>query len=81
MNQPAWLLRYYGADFEELRPSVVAEGKNKALVMLRRKSEIAYFIISKGGKHNFSTPIAAHQGAASPEQVEAMKQRLAKEDP
>ena len=81
MNQPPWLMRYYGADAAELRPSVVADGRNKALVLLRRKSELAYFIVSKSGKHNFSVPIAVHQGAASPEQVEAMKARLVREDP
>lgn len=81
MNPPSWLQRYYGPLFTEFTPSVLVERKTKALVMLRRKKEIAYVIILKGGKHNFSTPIVLHEGLADKAKLEEMKERLIQEDP
>jgi hypothetical protein len=85
MTPPVWLTRYYAADeLDTLRPTILFEGKSKAVVMLRANIEgatrIGYVLISKNGKNNVSTHEALHEGPAALTDISRMRRRLTEVD-
>ncbi len=83
----SWLNSYYSQDdLKNLSPIIVAEGKSKAVVRLQRvgrkkgNTSVAYVMVNKDGRHNFSSHVALHEGPASQDQLRRMVSRLQKED-
>ena len=83
---PAWLSRYYDAPTRDvLNPTIVFEGKKKAVIRLtKRKSRtgggVAYVGVEKTGRHHTSKHIALHEGPAGKQDLQRMAEWLAKVD-
>ena len=80
MPATTWLDRYYGKDISSFSPTVIFDGKNRAVVRIRSNRTVGYVLIKKSGKHNVTQQIPLHDGAASKADFEAMKRRLDTED-
>lgn len=85
MAKDNWLERYYGKDFDFLNPTVVFDGKKKAVVRLTRSgsrqySGIGYVLLDKNGNHLASTPKSLFEGVPSQQDLDRMKEVLKKED-
>lgn len=81
----AWLKTYYGAKAGDLMPTLIFDGKTKAVVRLQRtgaksKAGVAYVGITKFGRHGFTPHVALFEGAATKAALEDMKAWLARED-
>lgn len=82
-----WLKKYFSKDdFDFLSPTVVVDGKKKAIVRLTRTgaqghSGVGYILVDKNGRHSVSTHKSLHEGVPSAADMERMKETLKKEDP
>lgn len=81
----SWLTRYYTPEeMASLNPTVIFEGKAKAVVMLRAKTEgsiqVGYILVSKNGKNNVSRHESLHEGPASTSDLGKMRRRLSEAD-
>jgi hypothetical protein len=82
---PPWLTRYYGPeDLKTLSPTILFEGRTKAVLMLRSQRKIGmslgYILVSKNGKNNVSTHESLHEGFASSTDIAKMRRRLSEVD-
>ena len=83
MTVPKWLNAYYGKDFDILNPSVYLEGREFAVVTLKKTgtrltTSTGYVLIRKSGNHQTSTSVPLHEGVITADAVEKMKKALAK---
>lgn len=83
----SWLKKYYGSDFESLKPELIKEGKFKAIVRLSSKKDakslhpsVGYVLVKKNGNHETSPYLVLHEGLASPEDMATMLSVLLQED-
>ncbi len=83
-----WLARYYGKEAKTLNPTIIFEGKSKAIVRLcrsriadRTSSNVGYVLIDKNGSHSTSVHKSVLEGMPSRmADFDKMKKLLAEED-
>lgn len=76
-----WLSRYYSPDdMQALAPTVLFDGRTRAVLMLRTKKGIGYVLVPKNGKNNVSRHESLHEGPASPTDLSKMRRRLTEVD-
>lgn len=80
-NDPQWLKKFYGKDYETLSPTVVFEGNYFAVVKVCRVASlgykgIGYVLIRKRGAYNVSPYESLFEGLPSQGDLDRMKKRL-----
>ena len=81
-----WLKKYFGKDdMDFLSPTIIEQGKKKAIVRLTRTgsrgfSGIGYILVDMNGRHSVSAHKSLHEGVPSAADMERMKLQLKKED-
>jgi hypothetical protein len=81
----SWLKKYYGKDFDSLKPTSILEGKKFAVVRLTRQSSrgfpsTGFVLVNKNGNHSASPTDSLHEGMPSREDMDRMKEALAKKE-
>lgn len=72
----SWLKKYYGADFERLTPTVVAESGNMAVVRIVSLRKQGYVLIDKTGRHNASPERPLFEGMPNGDDLKRMHAAL-----
>jgi hypothetical protein len=87
MNGPTWLSKYYSADeMAFLNPKVVFEGKNKAVVQLRRSRssggtvQVGYVMVLKKGRNRATPSTPLWEGEADPVRMALLRKTLQDSD-
>jgi len=73
-----WLKKYYGPEFvQQLRPSLVQEGRKHALVRLLNKGDVSYIFVQMNGQHGVTPTKVAYEGIPNTKDLEQLRQELA----
>lgn len=74
----SWLKRYYGPEYvQSLRPSLVQEGRNHALVRLSKEREVTFVFVQMNGQHGVTPTKVAFEGIPNPKELAQLRQELA----
>lgn len=77
---PLWLKNYYGKSFETFDPTVIQEGKFKAIVRIVKDGSLAYVLVRKKGTHEASPHVPLFQGTPNADDITRMQNILFNED-
>jgi hypothetical protein len=87
MSGPAWLSKYYTPEeVSFLNPKVVFEGKNKAVVQLRRARssggtvQVGYVMVLKKGRNRATPAVPLWEGEADAARMALLKKALQDSD-